>query len=130
MTTLALTVDRSGGWYRPGEQVTGSCEWRLEGDATSLSIHLLWHTVGKGTQDVVVVASVVVAQPEVGGRRTFSLQAPDDGPYSFSGTLISLSWAVEAVVEPGGATERVAILVGPRPSEVRLTPVDDRPAPG
>jgi hypothetical protein len=130
VTTLTLELERSGAWYRPGETVSGSCAWRLEDDAASLTVHLLWFTEGKGTQDVAVLASERVERPETAGRRSFSLELPVNAPYSFSGTLISLSWAVEAVVEPGGVTERVAILVGPRPSEVRLAPVDDQPVPG
>lgn len=124
MSELTITLD-DGPWVRPGSRLGGTCEWRLDGDARAIAVHLLWYTEGKGTQDIEVVATSRVERPEIRGRHDFSFELAANAPYSFAGTLISLTWAVEAVVDPDGATERVHLVVGPRPSEVRLEPVPD-----
>ena len=64
-------------------------------------ISLLWHTEGKGTEDVEVVEQINVEDPPITGSHDFSFRVPDF-PWSFSGTLISLIWAVEASLDPGG----------------------------
>lgn len=48
------------------------------------------------------------------------MRLPAD-PYSFSGTLISLVWALEVVAEPGGAAGRIDVVVSPTGNEIRLT---------
>jgi hypothetical protein len=53
------------------------------------------------------------------GEQRVSLRAPS-GPYSFSGRLISLLWALEAVAEPGGEVARREIVLSPSGEEVRL----------
>ena len=123
MSMLTLSLDDERAWYRPGAPVSGTFEWRLDADAQFLEIQLLWYTEGKGTQDIEVVATARVERPEIGGRHSFSFTLPTTGPYSFSGSLISLSWAVEAVIDENGETQRLAILVGPRSSEIRLGPI-------
>jgi hypothetical protein len=52
---------------------------------------------------------------------TISQSARPKGPYAFSGKLITLAWAIELVVLPGGETERLDLLIGPAPVEVDLT---------
>jgi len=60
-----------------------------------------------------------IANPDRAGNRSFRFRVPR-GPYSFSGKLITLAWAVELVVLPSGETERLDLLVGPQPIEVEL----------
>jgi hypothetical protein len=112
-------------WFRPGEVIRGEASWQLEEEAEAVEIRLFWYTSGKGTRDVEVVDSLHTANAGSSGGRSFRLRVPD-GPYSFSGTLITLSWAIELVVDPGGDTERLDLVIGPRPVEVELPePVDD-----
>ena len=47
------------------------------------------------------------------------LEEPE-APHSFSGALISLIWAVELLVEPGGLSERIEITVSPTGEEILL----------
>jgi hypothetical protein len=122
---LTLHTDEGRTWFRPGEVIRGEASWQLEEEAEAVEIRLFWYTSGKGTRDVEVVDSLRTASAGPSGARSFSLRAPD-GPYSFSGTLITLAWAIELVVDPGGATERLDLVIGPRPVEVELPePVDD-----
>jgi hypothetical protein len=116
-----ITIELNGGRtaFRPGELATGSVAWRLDQPATDLEVRLFWFTQGKGTKDVRVTAirriNVVGSQ----GRGGFRFKLPDS-PYSFSGKLISLTWAIEAVAQPGERSARVEIVVAPEGKEVRL----------
>jgi hypothetical protein len=55
----------------------------------------------------------------VQGRRAFRFVVPEE-PYSFSGKLISLTWALEAVAQPGERMGRRELVVGPGAREVVL----------
>ncbi len=106
--------------FEPSEKVTGRVEWDgLERRPELLLISLLWYTEGKGTEDIQVVDDVKVVHPAPLGNHEFSLQLPDF-PWSFSGTLVSLVWAVEVTFEPRGAVERVNLVAAPGGEEIRL----------
>ena len=61
--------------------------------------------------------SLSITRPGLSGTRPFEFEIPR-GPYSFSGKLITLAWAIEIVALPGGETERLDLVVGPQPVEV------------
>lgn len=103
---IALKLDRNS--FKPGEM--------LEGEApggAGLEVRLFWYTEGKGTQDLEVVATQTL---DAAGR--FRLKLPA-APYSFSGKLISLIWAVEVVGHSDGAP-REELLVSPDGAEILL----------
>ncbi len=104
----------------PGSELEGRVEWVAERESIeSVSISLLWYTEGKGTEDVEVVQHRQVSRPSMQGDHDFSFRLPDF-PWSFSGTLISLVWAVEASLEPDGAVERVTLVSAPEAREVEI----------
>ena len=104
----------------PGSELRGRVDWWAEGGSVeSVLVSLLWYTEGKGTEDVRVVEQVRVDPPSVQGDRAFSFRLPDF-PWSFSGTLVSLVWAVEASLEPDGAVERVILVSAPGAREIEL----------
>ncbi len=105
--------------FLPGETVEGTVGWHFDAPARSVEVRLLWYTEGKGDQDVGVVASVPLANPGADEIRPFQIRLPA-GPYSFSGRLISLVWALEAVAEPGSRAERLPITVSPTRQEILL----------
>jgi len=127
MTTLRIELDDDRRWYLPGDTVSGRAVWRLDEPADAVELRLFWHTVGKGTEDVEIIDSVRTEAAETAGERGFAFRLPA-GPYSFSGTLITLAWALELVVLPAGDTERVDLVVAPTPVEVRLTGLDREPS--
>lgn len=110
--------------FRPGEIIGGTVSWELAEPPASLELSLFWYTEGKGDRDVGVSANVLFEQPGPSGIRNFQMRLPA-GPYSFSGKLISLVWALEAVAEPGARTGRLPITVSPHGREILL----DSPAP-
>ena len=117
---LTISINEGGRWFKPGETINGTVEWFLDDDAEAVEVRLFWFTSGKGTRDVGIVGRSRIERPERNGNRSFSFQVPT-GPYSFSGSLITLTWSIELVVLPGGDTERLDLVIGPRPVEVELT---------
>lgn len=106
--------------FAPGESVSGTVSWGLAEEPRSVELRLFWYTQGKGTQDVGVVETVPFDGPGARDRRTFEVRLPWQ-PYSFSGVLISLSWALEVVVEPDARAERLILVVSPSGSEILLS---------
>src|SRR3954465_3126980 len=105
--------------FLPGETVEGTVGWHFDAPARSVELRLLWYTEGKGDQDVGVVASVPLANPGMDEIRPFQIRLPA-GPYSFSGRLISLVWALGAWPGPGSRAERLPITVSPTRQEILL----------
>ena len=113
--------------FRPGDEVSGRAWWQLARPPGEVVARLFWYTQGKGTQDVVVVQEETFPAPGGEDQRRFSFRLPE-GPFSFSGSLISLIWAVEVVAQPGGESGRAEIVVSPTGDEIRLPP-GEAPAP-
>src|SRR5690606_32463287 len=105
--------------YRPGEIMTGSVGWDLDKPPTAVELRLFWHTRGKGDRDVGIADRIAFDQPQQRDQRDFSLTLPDR-PFSFSGKLISLMWALELVAQPGNAHQRLEITLSPTGAEVDL----------
>jgi hypothetical protein len=119
MSALALELRDGRASLRPGEPVTGVARWNLSQAPESLEVRLFWYTEGKGTRDVGTAAVMEVQNPGPSGEETFCFEAPQ-GPFSFSGRLVSLCWAVELVSEEPDETERVDLVVSPTGEEIRL----------
>lgn len=103
---------------RPGETVELSAMWALRKTPAVLEARLFWHTQGKGTEDLEVVATQPVPSPTSAGEHVFRFTLPE-GPWSFSGRLISLLWAVELVADDHSA--RWEFTLGPNGREVQLS---------
>jgi len=117
----ALRIDISGGQRvcKPGETIGGRVTWQVDEAPQSAELRLFWYTSGKGTRDIGNVDSVVFQTPQMNDDRTFSLTLPRE-PYSFSGKLISIVWALELIVEPGSNVARQEFVMSPSGREVVL----------
>src|SRR4029079_11056794 len=98
-----------------------TASWQLEKPAQSVELRLFWYTRGKGDQDVGVVSTVPFPEPGLTDSRGLRIPLPA-GPFSFSGKLISLLWALEVVAEPGSRAGRLEIIVSPSRREIQLQP--------
>ncbi len=119
MDELKIELRDSKVVYPPGGTVRGGVRWNLQSNPESLELSLLWHTSGKGTQDVGVVETLKWEAPGASGSKDFSFALPS-GPYSFSGTLISLIWAIELTAFPGSQTQKLELTVSPTGCEILL----------
>jgi hypothetical protein len=120
VSRLEITIDEDRTWFRPGDTVSGRVAWRLDDDGESLELRLFWFTRGRGTEDVEIVDQLTTNRPEAAGERQFRLSLPD-GPCSFSGRLITLTWALEAVVSPGDLAARADLIVSPIAVEIDIS---------
>jgi hypothetical protein len=105
--------------FRPGDVVAGTLRWQLPEPPETIELRLFWSTEGKGDQDLEVVEAISFTSPGAQGRRPFQVRLPQ-GPYSFSGKLITLSWALEAIAQPGNRAGNLFITVSPTGEEIRL----------
>jgi hypothetical protein len=121
MNELEIVLRDERRSFRPGETVEGVAVWRLDEPPKSIELRLFWFTRGKGTEDVGVVNQMRFDAPQLTEGRDFSFTLPAR-PFSFSGELISLIWALELVVEPGSHSTRVELVVSPSSEEILLYP--------
>ena len=117
MIRLGLRENQTA--FRPGEAITGAVLWEFDAPPKSAEVRLVWFTRGKGTEDGGIASSVAFDAPPAADTREFSFNAPN-GPYSFSGTLIAVMWAVEFVVKPGSEFQRIEIVIAPDAQEIHL----------
>jgi hypothetical protein len=123
---IALHGDRTV--FAPRETVRGTIQWSLDANPRHLELSLFWYTAGKGTRDVSVIETYRLDGPGAYGSKDFCFTLPD-GPYSFSGKLISLLWALELTSAPGSETVRREITLSPTGQEIVLASVSPGAVP-
>ncbi len=112
MNQLEITLQQNAACFAPRAAVAGTVRWQSRSRPRRIEVALRWRTSGKGTPDTGVAESLTINDPATSGSRDFSLVLPE-GPYSFSGRLVSLTWAVEATSFPGKETAHREIIVSP-----------------
>lgn len=105
--------------YFPGGELQAEVSWELDRDPAAVELRLVWNTSGKGDRDLKVVHAVRFDAPSARDRREVTITLPW-GPYSFSGKLISLIWALELVVLPANLSVRKELTMGPDAREVLI----------
>ena len=123
MDKLSIVLNEDKAAFAPRETIRGTVRWSLDAGIRHLELSLFWYTTGKGTRDVGVIETRQFDEPGAVGWKDFSLTLPD-GPYSFSGKLISLIWALELTCPPDSDTVRREVTVSPTGQEIIL---DARP---
>jgi hypothetical protein len=119
MSWIRIETHGGANAFLPGETITGSVYWQLDPPVTEIELRLIWYTEGKGDQDLQIVDTARFNGPERSEGRGFTVRVPQ-GPFSFSGKLISLLWALEAVAQPNDRAERLPITVSPTRREILL----------
>ncbi len=115
---MPFELDRGRREFEPGEELSGRVSWAFQTAPENVELRLFWYTEGKGTQDVEVVERETFGGLQE-GRRNFRLRLPKS-PYSFSGRLVSIRWALELVAEPSGEALREDLVMGPGGREVEV----------
>lgn len=116
---LALFTADDNRAFKPGETLALTALWALPTKPASLEVRLFWYTRGKGTEDVGLIASEQIHVTATAGESSVRFTLPV-APYSFSGKLISLSWAAELVAEPGSRATRLEFTLSPTGAEILL----------
>jgi hypothetical protein len=124
-----IRIDLDGATARePGKEISGTVHWTLPTPPQSIHTRLFWYTEGKGDRDLSVVDESSLNVSTAAGSTPFRFRLPA-GPYSFSGNLISLIWAIEAVAEPGEETARMELTIGPGGREARIDTSEAKTTP-
>jgi hypothetical protein len=121
---LAVFLPSNRTAFQPRENLSAAVLWALDRAPAQIEARLFWRTRGKGTEDVEIVARQFLVSPAAAGESSMTFALPE-GPWSFSGKLISLGWGVEVVAEPGGQNARCEFVLGPDAREVLLSPIED-----
>ena len=125
MNDLKICLNEESSAFEPGADANGTASWSLVNAPQKVELRLFWFTRGKGTEDVGVVKTIGFDRPLAAESRSFRFQLPGS-PYSFSGKLISLIWAMELVVYPSKEVVRQEIIIAPNCREIRLDSVPQR----
>ena len=81
--------------YNPGEKIRGELEWELAQEVPEITINIFWYTEGIGEQDSELAKTEVIKAPLQNDRQNFEIDLPM-APYSYSGQITALKWAIEA----------------------------------
>jgi hypothetical protein len=119
MADLQIQSENGRTTFAPGDTLAGRVSWNVDVDPQSAELRLFWYTSGKGTQNVGVSQTMTFDRPQRSDRREFRMALPH-APYSCSGTLVSIIWALELIVEPQSWTERLELTIAPGGVEVAL----------
>lgn len=120
MSRLSIETPTGQTAFEPGAEIDVYLEWELENEPEAVELRLVWNTAGKGDTDLDVVQTERFEWPSPSESRRTTLTLPAS-PYSFSGKLISLVWALELVALPGKDSARKVITIAPGGREVVLT---------
>lgn len=123
MPTLTLTTTNQATEFAPGQSIEGSVGWQLESPPRDAFLRFFWYTQGRGTQDVNVVQEIEFPNPPASFEQPFQFTAPDQ-PYTFSGALITLQWAMELVLNKGKDVQRLDIVLSPWTEKLALTSLE------
>ncbi|NMC62120.1 MAG: hypothetical protein GYA55_03030 [SAR324 cluster bacterium] len=115
---LNIVIDEAFSKIEPNGRIKVQVSW-VALKARSMEINLLWFTSGKGDEDVQIIETKTLEHIGSDGERSVEFELPDQ-PYSFSGKLISLHWAIEAVPETNEESKTIEFILSPTGKEVVL----------
>ena len=118
---LTLRLNQDPATLVPGQVIDGVAGWQLDSPPKLAMLRLFWYTEGRGTQDVGIVEELALPC-SANCEGTFRFTLPD-APYSFRGSLITLRWAIELVLNKGRDVARIELIVSPWVEQVTLSEV-------
>jgi hypothetical protein len=120
MSNLEIQIEDNKTTFLPGEEIRGIAKWELDNEPASLDVSLFWRTEGRSTQDIGVAETAGFENPGASGQKDFKFTSPN-GPYSFSGKLISIVWALELATVKGKDVLRKEITISPTGQKITNT---------
>ena len=123
MDSCRIELARDRNEYLPGDQVEGTAYWAIDTEVyaplEAIEIRVGWETNGWGQQDLYLCHVARITAPGSEGSQTFCVMLPHE-PYTFSGSLVSLTWFVEIEPMPEGWPARRNIVVSPTRKPLQL----------
>ena len=93
------TIELDSATVKPFGSLSGTVRWGSGARPPSLELRVFWMTRGRGTEEVETVVSAAVPLT-ADGSAAFTIDVPGL-PWSFSGQLVSVAWAIELVDDQG-----------------------------
>lgn len=122
--SISIQLDQASSEFQPGTTLSGKVLWSAAAAIKKIELRLFWFTEGRGTQDIELVDERnwdTTGQ----GEEPFEFTLPAE-PYSFSGKLISLQWALEAVTLPKeNTTTKKIFTLSPNGKELVLSSLEN-----
>ncbi|MFC4992024.1 hypothetical protein [Rubritalea tangerina] len=121
---LSISLTHTSDSYLPGDTLHGQIHWpNATAPSQKVAVRLFWFTEGRGSQDLEIIDELqLTLSPHSPTEFHFTLP---HFPFSFSGKLISLQWAVEAISLPDEShTSRHPFCLSPTKDEINLTRVE------
>jgi hypothetical protein len=111
--TVSVQLDGDRRAYQPGDLLSGA--FRLDSvggrEVAAVEVSVLWHTEGKGDEDMGVHHLEALAPREdrldLGAPRRFSVPLPRS-PLSYDGLIVKVRWCVRVRAIIAGWSDRVA----------------------
>ncbi|MEX2170115.1 MAG: hypothetical protein WD851_12460 [Pirellulales bacterium] len=136
---IDLRLDRSKREFEPGELLTGSfrvLRWQNLG-LSAVELSVLWHTAGKGDEDIGVlhffrVPLEPVPETDIANPQLFKVKLPAS-PLSYDGFIVKVRWLVRLRLFYLGGREQaceVAFRLGSVPTAQGLSTGDGAVAIG
>ena len=110
--------------YNPGEKIRGELEWELAQEVPEITINIFWYTEGIGEQDSEVAKTEVIKAPLPSDRQSFEIDLPV-APYSYSGQITALKWALEATAMKDKVKDVKEFSITPANREIILPEVKE-----
>jgi hypothetical protein len=107
----AAEIQLTGTSFSPGGEIRGHASWSRAAAPGRVDLRLFWRTAGRGNRDSETVWEQAFEQPAAADRHEFATVAPA-APGSFSGKLISLTWALELVID-GQSVALTELVIAP-----------------
>jgi len=119
---MRLSIADEKPCYRPGDTLQAEASWELDAEPRAVTLRLFWYTQGKGTTDTVIAVEEPYVGPMASGKWSTSLTIPPDAVSSYTGRLLSITWAVEVVAEKKLGFARREIVVSPTGQAIQPPP--------
>src|SRR5262249_13116359 len=110
--------------YRPGDTISGTLIRTADQPPQRILIRLFWFTSAIAQRQIGLIATKIINNPKPNDSTNFEFQLPE-GPWSFSGTITGLDWAIEAIMFPSRFHTRVPFSFGPMGQRTSLYPRDE-----
>ena len=119
MNFLNIKIKDNKDKFMPGEEIHGEVMWDLQKLPSKIEVKLFWFTAGQGGLDSEIVNSIELAAADLIGKQSFRFRLPL-APYSFSGNLITLRWAVDATAPPTAERSICEFVMSPSDNPIVL----------
>jgi hypothetical protein len=124
---LELSLEHGRTVFEPGARLSGIAAWSARAAPSGMELRLGWVAQGPGGRDLKIVETIPLREPLAVERRPFILTLPS-APYSFRGGLISLTWTLDLVAQPGDDKARIALTIAPGRQAIDLRKADTPPS--